>query len=295
MPSRRQIREAAVQFLYCADLEGGAPAADYRTTFWELLTESDRRRLLASTMRALEHITQGRPDRLLELSDRSPQALARLGASTDFAILKRELQLVLRYESEWTMQYDICRKIPVHDADQETAVAQLEVALKKLYGIEHDLSAARIRFINAIDDQPQLRNPLEPVTASIRRLQRISDRVRMLEKPENFPDQTDLKHLRESHVDLIELRRDADSLVDLVLKHKAEVDKSLAEIITNFSPERIDPVDRAILRLSACELMTRPDLSPNIVINEAIDLAKKFGSNDSGRFVNGILDQLAKS
>ncbi len=120
MPSRRQIREAAVQFLYCADLEGGAPAADYRTTFWELLTESDRRRLLASTMRALEHITQGRPDRLLELSDRSPQALARLGASTDFAILKRELQLVLRYESEWTMQYDICRKIPVHDADQET-------------------------------------------------------------------------------------------------------------------------------------------------------------------------------
>ena len=49
------------------------------------------------------------------------------------------------------------------------------------------------------------------------------------------------------------------------------------------------------MRLSACELMTRPELSPNIVINEAIDLAKKFGSNDSGRFVNGILDQLAKS
>ena len=295
MPSRRQIREAAVQFLYCSDLEGGAPAADYRNTFWELLTESDRRRLLHSTMRALEHICQGRLDRLLELSDRSPQALARLSASTDFAILKHELQLVLRYESEWTMQYNICRKIPVHDADQETAVTPLEVALKKLYAIEHDLSAARNRFINAIDDQPQLRNPLEPVTASIRRLQRISDRVRMLEKPENFPDQTDLKHLRESHVDLIELRRDADSLVDLVLKHKAEVDKSLAEIITNFAPERIDPVDRAILRLSACELMTRPELSPNIVINEAIDLAKKFGSNDSGRFVNGILDQLAKS
>ncbi len=41
--------------------------------------------------------------------------------------------------------------------------------------------------------------------------------------------------------------------------------------------------------------MTLTDLSPNIVINESIDLAKKFGSNDSGRFVNGILDQLAKS
>jgi N utilization substance protein B len=41
-------------------------------------------------------------------------------------------------------------------------------------------------------------------------------------------------------------------------------------------------------------LIHRPDLSANIVINEAIDLAKKFGSNDSGRFVNGVLDQLAK-
>ncbi len=294
MPSRRQIREAAVQFLYCADLEGGAPAEEYRNTFWELLTEPDRRRLLMNTFRALEHITQGRQERLLELSERCPAALARLGAAQDSADLKKELQDILRYESLWTIQWENIKKLPLHDIDNDQVVGQIEVALKKLYGINRELTSARNRFPLGLEDHPELRPHMEPVLASMRRMQRISDRVQMLEDPQQFPEQSDLKHLCTSHADLQELRSEADLMVDTVLKKKVEVDQRLAEIIENFSPERIDPVDRAILRLSASELITRPELSANIVINEAIDLAKKFGSNDSGRFVNGVLDQLAK-
>jgi transcription antitermination protein NusB len=294
MPSRRQIREAAVQFLYCADLEGGAPAAEYRNTFWELLTEPDRRRLVTSTFRALEHITQGRQDRLLELSERAPAALARLGAAETSLELKKTLQDILRYESLWTMQWDQIRKLPLHDADNDHVTDQIEAALNKLYGIDRELSLSRKRFAQGLEDHPGLRPLMEPVSASLRRLQRISDRVQMLENPQEFPEQTDLKHLCASRTDLLQLRQEADQMVDAVLKHKAAVDQKLAAIIENFAPERLDPVDRAILRLSACELITRPELSAGIVINEAIDLAKKFGSNDSGRFVNGILDQLAK-
>ncbi|MFY7817480.1 MAG: transcription antitermination factor NusB [Akkermansiaceae bacterium] len=294
MPSRRQIREAAVQFLYCADLEGGAPASEYRNTFWDLLTEPDRRRLLNSTYRALEHITQGRQDRLLELSERTPAALARLGAAQNTAELKKELQDILRYESLWTIQWEQIKKLPLHDIDNDQVVGQIEVALNKLYGINRELSAARTRFQQGLDDHPALRPLIEPVTASLRRMQRISDRVQMLEDPQQFPEQSDLKHLCASQADLQQLRREADLMVDSVLRHKSTIDQKLAEIIENFAPERIDPVDRAVLRLSASELIHRPDLSANIVINEAVDLAKKFGSNDSGRFVNGVLDQLAK-
>lgn len=294
MPSRRQIREAAIQFLYCADLEGGAPASEYRNTFWDLLTEPDRRRLLNSTYRALEHITQGRQDRLLELSERAPAALARLGASQDSSDLKKELQDILRYESLWSMQWEQIKKMPLHDIDNDQVVSQIEVALNKLYGINREVSAARTRFQQGLEDHPGLRPLMEPVTASLRRMQRISDRVQMLEDPQQFPEQSDLKHLCASHADLQQLRREADQMVDAVLQHKSSIDQKLAEIIENFAPERIDPVDRAVLRLSASELIHRPDLSANIVINEAIDLAKKFGSNDSGRFVNGVLDQLAK-
>lgn len=294
MPSRRQIREAAIQFLYCADLEGGAPAAEYRDTFWNLLTEPDRRRLLTSTIRALDHITQGRQDRLLELSERAPHALARLGAATATQDLKKELQDILRYESLWTMQWEKIRKLPLNDSDNDHVVGQIESALTQLYGIDRDLSHARKRFQQGIEDHPATRPLMEPVTASLRRLQRISDRVQMLEHPQHFPEQSDLKHLCASQNDLLALRQEADQMVDAVLQHKTAVDEKLAAIIENFAPERLDPVDRAILRLSACELITRPTLSASIIINEAIDLAKKFGSNDSGRFVNGILDQLAK-
>lgn len=294
MPSRRQIREAAVQFLYCADLEGGAHAVEYRTTFWELLTESDRRRLLNSTYRALDHITQGRTDRLLELSERAPNALARLSAAADTAAVKKDLQDILQYESMWSMQWEQLKKLPLHDVENDTVLSQLDTLLKKLYAIDRDLSSARLRFQRGLDDFPVLRPLLEPVTASLRRMQRISDRVQMLENPQQFPEQSDLKHLRDSQSDLLQLRSEADLLVDAVLAHKEAIDKALAEVIENFAPERIDPVDRAVLRLSACELLTRPDINAKIVINEAIDLAKKFGSNDSGRFVNGVLDQLAK-
>lgn len=294
MPSRRQIREAAVQFLYCADLEGGAPAAEYRNTFWELLTESDRRRLLNSTFRALEHITQGRTDRLLELSERAPLAMARLSASTDTQAVKKVLQDILQYESLWSMQWEQLKKLPLQDVDNEAVIGQLDIALKKLYGIDRDLIDARKRFQLGLDDFPVLRPLLEPVTASLRRMQRISDRLQMLEDPQQFPEQSDLKHLRDSQSDLLQLRKEADQMVDAVLANKEKIDQTLADVIENFAPERIDPVDRAVLRLSTCELLTRPEINVKIIINEAIDLAKKFGSNDSGRFVNGVLDQLAK-
>lgn len=294
MPSRRQIREAAVQFLYCADLEGGAPADAYRETFWDLLTEPDRRKLLHSTVRALEHITQGRVDRLLELSDRAPNALARLGASSNTLEIKKQLQDILRHESLWTMQWEKVQKLPLNDQDNDAVVDQLESFLRQLYAIDRDLRLARNHFQQALADHPSLQPLLEPVLASMRRLQRISDRVQMLENPQNHPEQSDLKHLSSSKNQLLELRRETDHMVHMVLQHKIKVDQTLADVIENFAPERIDPVDRAILRLSTSELLTRPEISSAILINEAIDLAKKFGSNDSGRFVNGILDQIAK-
>jgi N utilization substance protein B len=294
MPSRRQIREATVQFLYSADLEGGAPAADYRETFWDLLTVPDRRKLLHSTFRALEHITQGRVDRLLELSDRAPNALARLSASAETANLKKELQDMLRTESQWTMQWEKIVKLPLHDVDNDAVVDQLESALSTLYAIDRAVTSSRLRFQQDLADHPSLRPLLEPALASIRRLQRISDRVQMLENPQDHPEQSDLKHICSSKTELLALRRETDHMVDVVLENKVRIDETLASIVENFAPERIDPVDRAILRLSASELLTRPDMAPGILINEAVDLAKKFGSSDSGRFVNGILDQIAK-
>jgi N utilization substance protein B len=115
----------------------------------------------------------------------------------------------------------------------------------------------------------------------------------MVEEPEKFPEQTDLARIRDFKAEIRELRRRADELVDAVLAGKEAIDAALAEVVDHYEPGRIDPVDRAILRLATHEIL-HSGTPVKVAINEAIELAKRFGTSDSRRFVNGVLDRIAK-
>ena len=82
-----------------------------------------------------------------------------------------------------------------------------------------------------------------------------------------------------------------EELVLGVRSNLAEIDKLLGELATNWNIRRMGVVDRNVLRLSIFEMLHRPDIPPAVSINEAIDLAKYFSNEESGRFVNGILDK----
>ncbi|WP_367874037.1 transcription antitermination factor NusB [Luteolibacter sp. Populi] len=293
MPSRRQIREAVVQFLYCADLEGGADPASLREPFWQFITESDRRALLQATWKTLHHLSLGREARLKEFQERVPLTLATLKARPDLERTAMVLQNIADHENKWSVAMIELSRIP-RDGDDDTFSERFEPVLAGLFRIDRDLDAARKRFLNALDDIPGLRAQMEPVAGSIRRLARISERIRMIEEPEKFPDQVDLAKLRESKESIAALRRETDSLVAAVQREKEGIDERLAAVVENFSPERIDPVDRAILRLATWEILHSPEVPAPVAIDEAIELAKRFGTTDSGRFVNGILDKIAK-
>ncbi|MEK7219778.1 MAG: transcription antitermination factor NusB, partial [candidate division NC10 bacterium] len=84
----------------------------------------------------------------------------------------------------------------------------------------------------------------------------------------------------------------ADSLVRGTLEHGAEIDRLIAVNAAHWSLARIALVERNILRLAAYELLHRHDIPEKVAINEAIELAKLYGSQESGAFVNGILDQI---
>ena len=294
MPSRRQIREAVVQFLYCADLEGGADPASIREPFWQFVTESDRRALLQATWKTLHHLSLGREARLKEFQDRLPVAMATLRARPDLERTAMSLQQVADLENRWTAGMIELSRIP-RDSDDDSFSERFEAVLAVLFRTDRDLTFARRRFLEALEDIPGLRGQMEPVAGSIRRLERISERVRMVEEPERFPDQVDLAKIRESKEALAALRRETDSLASAVQREKESIDERLASVVENFSPERIDPVDRAILRLAIWEIIHAPDIPAPVAINEAIELAKRFGTTDSGRFVNGILDKIAKT
>lgn len=81
-----------------------------------------------------------------------------------------------------------------------------------------------------------------------------------------------------------------------IAENKQKIDELILDATKNWSLQRMDLVDKGILRLAIYEmLMATPLVSPGIAINEAVEIAKEFGKKDSGRFVNGVLDQIRKT
>jgi N utilization substance protein B len=81
-------------------------------------------------------------------------------------------------------------------------------------------------------------------------------------------------------------------LHDGVLAHAMDIDQRLADAAENWRLPRMATVDRNVLRLGAFELLHSPGTPPGVAIDEAIELARRYGSGDSSAFVNGVLDKL---
>ena len=86
----------------------------------------------------------------------------------------------------------------------------------------------------------------------------------------------------------------AEFLVRGVSERRDSIDEAIRTCSHNWRVERMGKVDLAVLRLATYELWHCPDVPHRVVLNEAVDLAKTFGAEDSGAFVNGILDELAR-
>lgn len=82
-------------------------------------------------------------------------------------------------------------------------------------------------------------------------------------------------------------------LLQQIPERVAELEEALAPCLAS-PPQGVDPVERGILLLGAYELLHRPELPLRVIINEAVDLAKRFGAEQGHRFVNGVLDQLGR-
>ncbi|MBI4713320.1 MAG: transcription antitermination factor NusB [Planctomycetes bacterium] len=84
----------------------------------------------------------------------------------------------------------------------------------------------------------------------------------------------------------------ADQLVKGVRDNQKSIDDSLTKTLTNWDINRLDVIDRAILRLATYELFYVKDIPKAVVINEAVELAKKYGTKESSVLINGVLDKI---
>ena len=90
------------------------------------------------------------------------------------------------------------------------------------------------------------------------------------------------------------MRLFAEPLIRGAIQHRDAIDEQIMKHVKNWELHRIAAVDRNILRLAIYEMLHREDIPPVVSINEAVDIAKKFSTQESGRFVNGILDSVKK-
>jgi N utilization substance protein B len=90
-------------------------------------------------------------------------------------------------------------------------------------------------------------------------------------------------------------RRFCQQLAEGALKEIPKIDQLLEQHTQNYELGRLAAVDRNVLRLATYELLFCPETPPAVIINEAITIAKKYGTEESGRFVNGILDKIKRS
>ena len=99
--------------------------------------------------------------------------------------------------------------------------------------------------------------------------------------------------------DMFELELDTETLgfarqlAEAATTNAAKIDEQIATASKNWRIERMSRVDRNILRLGACELLAFREVPVKVVINEAVELAKRFGAAESSAFVNGVLDRIA--
>lgn len=92
-----------------------------------------------------------------------------------------------------------------------------------------------------------------------------------------------------------ELEQFCKSLIHGSREHQGAIDHAIAAAAINWKIERMAAVDRAILRLSVFEMVFAPEPTPaRVVITEAVEIAKRFSTNESARFVNGVLDRVAR-
>jgi transcription antitermination protein NusB len=86
----------------------------------------------------------------------------------------------------------------------------------------------------------------------------------------------------------------ADALLREVVEKREAIDAQIVGASNNWRLERMTSVDRSILRLGTVELASHPEVPAEVIIDEAVELAKRYGADTSGKFVNGVLDKIAE-
>ncbi|ODN31183.1 N utilization substance protein B [Fervidobacterium thailandense] len=110
--------------------------------------------------------------------------------------------------------------------------------------------------------------------------------------PEGYRDfvEEELKKITDTS-----LRNDFQRYVQTIFENLSRIDETISKYLINWSFERISHLERSLLRLGTYELIFEPNIPIEVTLDEMIEIAKKYGTEESGKFINGVLDKIAKT
>jgi N utilization substance protein B len=285
--SRRRMREAVVQFLYALQPSEPLPES-LDPSILHLLLESLRDRSTKARAKATLHLQQGR-ENFLESFHHILSPLDLLGssdASDDIGLHLREWKL----EEERLQEHleNIRREI-----NGNKDPSRLRESMRGASQSNRASMAAAEATAESTPTLPALREAQKMAAELQSKITPLAHRL-SLSLGNEETELPELSAVAKAERELANASSSIEAYYGQLRCHLEKVDSELAAVIENYSPERLDRVDRAILRLGGYELLFDPGIPSAVAINEAIELARAFGTTDSPSFVNGILDQLAK-
>lgn len=294
MFNRHKIRETAVQMLYSFQLEGVThpEPTDYES-FWNILMERESDKLLEARTNAIEHLTQDRGDKLAVFEKRIIAALAALPKAKGSEQLIDLLQDIQTREHTWTVRQHSLFSLSKSTLDDKEGAWPL--AMEEFFATNAALYEFRKQLIAQENDFPALRYVTAPLVASAKKMQLVAERVLAVAHPLDYPENNDVRHLRNTEKELNQWKVDTTELGGKIFHMLPIVDDAIERYVENYTPERLSAVDRAVLRLGSYELLFCKELPLPVVISEAVEIASRFSGSDSAKFVNGVLDKVGKS
>ncbi len=291
MMNKSKVRQSALLLIYSVLENGGNVASFDLDLFWSIAQEKEQERYTIAEAKAIGHICRSAQDCGRLLAERVEAVHDAMDGDLTTARLREDVERYARRSAAFAatlVDQHLCLTSKRRETTDELADKNKELILlaRAVEGLGRDL-------LPTLADYPMYRSVLEPFAAIVRRQARMLSLCASVETPTALAGSGEYTSLIRSAEMLRELRPAAEALALAVLARREAYDTRIAARLENYSPERLDVVDKSILYLSLYELEEN-GLEMPIAVSEATALADAYSGSKSAPFIHGVLAALMR-
>lgn len=283
MPTRRQIREAAVQLFYA---RASSQTSESDDELWALINDRPALSFDRSRVKIIGHWMNGRSKIAQNLTEDLSECNAAITAADPTGKVGKEFLALTKSESKLAEKLENLVILTKNDTGAWRST------LHECFEMSRKLQKDRAEMAVHVTTFPPQK--AEIINRLFSKLDHFDERLEKVRTPERHTDQRELAHLNKTLDEMRILRDQADEIIQSVSDNLPVLNKTITEASVNYDLDRLSRVDLSILRLATSELLFNEELPSAVSINEAVELARSFSGEESAAFVNGLLDKIAR-